>query len=119
MEHQASQNNLTERNVVEKSAISNLTYISKYGSASEYKLDESGGIAGVKSFEDLLEIVGTKGKWNYIIFFICSMCTFITPMQSITYQFLGATPDYWCHVGPLVEANWTLDQIFNLAIPSE
>ncbi|KAG7153824.1 Organic cation transporter protein-like 15, partial [Homarus americanus] len=32
-------------------------------------------------------------------------------------QFLGATPDYWCHIAPLVEANWTDQQILSLAIP--
>ncbi|XP_071525292.1 organic cation transporter protein-like [Panulirus ornatus] len=35
----------------------------------------------------------------------------------MSYQFLGATPDYWCHVAPLVEANWTQEQILSLAIP--
>ncbi|KAG7153956.1 Organic cation transporter protein-like 25 [Homarus americanus] len=32
-------------------------------------------------------------------------------------EFLGATPDYWCHIAPLVEANWTDQQILSLAIP--
>lgn len=44
--------------------------------------------------------------------------TFINPLQTINYQFLGATPDYWCHVPALVDANWTQEQILSLAIPN-
>ncbi|XP_066955024.1 organic cation transporter protein-like isoform X2 [Macrobrachium rosenbergii] len=83
-----------------------------------FKLDESGGVAGVKSFEDVLDIVGTTGKWNIVIFLLCSLSTFMSTLQSITYEFLGATPEYWCHVGPLVEANWTLEEILDLSLPS-
>lgn len=39
------------------------------------------------------------------------------PFASLSYQFLGATPEHWCHVAPLVQANWTQDQIRSLAIP--
>ncbi|XP_066955785.1 solute carrier family 22 member 6-like [Macrobrachium rosenbergii] len=32
-------------------------------------------------------------------------------------QFLGVTPNYWCHIGPLVDANWTQHQIVSLSMP--
>ncbi|KAG7155472.1 Organic cation transporter protein-like 16, partial [Homarus americanus] len=35
----------------------------------------------------------------------------------LSYQFLGATPDHWCHIQPLVEANWTQQQVLSFAIP--
>lgn len=35
----------------------------------------------------------------------------------MSYQFVGATPDHWCSVGPLREANWTQHQVLNFAIP--
>ncbi|KAK3883426.1 hypothetical protein Pcinc_012260 [Petrolisthes cinctipes] len=38
-------------------------------------------------------------------------------MQIMSYQLLGATPDYWCHVDQLLEANWTTQQILHFAIP--
>ncbi|KAK3881409.1 hypothetical protein Pcinc_014129 [Petrolisthes cinctipes] len=38
-------------------------------------------------------------------------------MQTMSYQVLGATPDYWCHVDQLLEANWTTQQILHFAIP--
>ncbi|KAK4312195.1 hypothetical protein Pmani_016350 [Petrolisthes manimaculis] len=48
---------------------------------------------------------------------MCAFSTFATPFSSISYQFLGATPDYWCHVSELMEANWTQEQIITFAIP--
>ncbi|XP_063846499.1 organic cation transporter protein-like isoform X2 [Scylla paramamosain] len=36
----------------------------------------------------------------------------------MTYHFLGATPDHWCSVQPLIDANWTTEQIISLAIPT-
>ncbi|KAG0714641.1 Solute carrier family 22 member 6 [Chionoecetes opilio] len=38
-------------------------------------------------------------------------------MQTLSYQFLGATPDYWCRLDSLLEAKWTREQIFSFAIP--
>ena len=38
-------------------------------------------------------------------------------LVSMSYQFLGATPDHWCRVESLKEANWTDQQILDLAIP--
>ncbi|XP_042865209.1 organic cation transporter protein-like [Penaeus japonicus] len=71
----------------------------------------------INTFEDLLELVGTRGRWNLRIFLICCAHMFACPFASVSYQFLGATPEHWCHVAPLVQANWTQDQIRALAIP--
>ncbi|KAK3892126.1 hypothetical protein Pcinc_004093 [Petrolisthes cinctipes] len=69
------------------------------------------------TFEDLLETAGTNGRWNILMFIMCSMQAFISPLQSLTYQFLGATPDHWCLVPQLHQANWTQHQVISLAIP--
>ncbi|KAK3850001.1 hypothetical protein Pcinc_043267 [Petrolisthes cinctipes] len=71
----------------------------------------------VTTFEDLLELVGTTGPWNVMIFFLCTYAIFVSPFMSMSYQFLGATPDHWCLVPVLVEANWTQQQILSIAIP--
>lgn len=36
----------------------------------------------------------------------------------MTYQMVGATPDHWCRVEPLLLANWTEEQITAFAIPT-
>ncbi|XP_076064207.1 organic cation transporter protein-like [Oratosquilla oratoria] len=69
------------------------------------------------SFEELLQFVGTNDRWNYFLFLICSMGAFISPLQNLSYQFLGATPDHWCRIEQLIKANWTQEQIINFAIP--
>ncbi|KAK4286870.1 hypothetical protein Pmani_040042 [Petrolisthes manimaculis] len=74
-------------------------------------------LSWVTTFEDLLKLVGTKGPWNVMIFFLCSYAFFLTAFNTMSYQFLGATPDHWCLVPVLVEANWTQQQILSIAIP--
>ncbi|XP_071526063.1 organic cation transporter protein-like [Panulirus ornatus] len=71
----------------------------------------------VNSFEDLLEVVGTSGRWNALNFTLCSLSVLLSPLHLLSYQFLGATPDHWCHIAPLEEANWTQEQILTLAVP--
>ncbi|KAK4307255.1 hypothetical protein Pmani_020968 [Petrolisthes manimaculis] len=39
------------------------------------------------------------------------------PMWYLSYQFLGTTPEYWCRVPELIEANWTQEQIISLSVP--
>ncbi|XP_068202121.1 organic cation transporter protein-like isoform X2 [Palaemon carinicauda] len=63
-------------------------------------------------------MVGTHGRWNFTIFFICSLGAFANVFQSITYEFLGVTPNYWCHIEALIDANWTQQQIAFLSLPS-
>lgn len=43
--------------------------------------------------------------------------TFMSPLQTLSYEFLGATPEHWCKVQPLLDANWTQHQVLSLAIP--
>ncbi|XP_063859597.1 solute carrier family 22 member 7-like [Scylla paramamosain] len=71
----------------------------------------------VTTFEDILNFVGTRGRWNVmlLLLYICTSC--VTAMQTLSYQFLGATPDHWCHVEPLIQAGWTQEQILDFAIP--
>ncbi|KAK3894891.1 hypothetical protein Pcinc_001339 [Petrolisthes cinctipes] len=72
----------------------------------------------LSTFEDLLQaVIGQRGRWNYLLFFICSYGSLLPAMQTMSYQVLGATPDYWCHVDQLLEANWTTQQILHFAIP--
>ncbi|XP_042229968.1 uncharacterized protein LOC121871620, partial [Homarus americanus] len=75
-------------------------------------------LSKVTSLEELLQIVAPHGRWHFFIITLCAFNGFVGPWSAMTYQFLGATPDYWCLVAPLVEANWTQEQIFNLAIPT-
>ncbi|KAB7503935.1 Solute carrier family 22 member 24, partial [Armadillidium nasatum] len=65
--------------------------------------------------EDLLTAAGTNGWRNYLIFFGCAWGSFVTPLHILSYQFLGATPDYWCHIPELVQANWTHEQIIRIS----
>nr|XP_045612558.1 organic cation transporter-like protein [Procambarus clarkii] len=74
-------------------------------------------VSRVTTFEELMVLVGSGGRWNLTLFTLCALSAFVTPWSAMTYQFLGITPDYWCHVAPLVAANWTTQQILALAIP--
>ncbi|XP_068202333.1 solute carrier family 22 member 7-like [Palaemon carinicauda] len=71
----------------------------------------------LQKFEDLLEMINPWGCWNVTILILGCYCTFMNPLQLISYQFLGATPNYWCHVEALHDANWTTEEIISLAIP--
>ncbi|XP_071526276.1 solute carrier family 22 member 13-like [Panulirus ornatus] len=87
------------------------------GEAALTNVESVDGAENIATFENLLQLVGTSGRWNYLILIACSICTFTSVLQMMSYQFLGATPDHWCHVTPLVEANWTEEQILSFAIP--
>lgn len=104
----------------DKVPLDSLDSINSDGKPEEGQLEE-GPVAdtGIKTFEDLLEIIGTFGRWNIITFFIINFCTFVGPFQFISYEFIGATPDYWCRVESLMDANWTQHEILNLAIPTK
>ncbi|XP_064103328.1 beta-alanine transporter-like [Macrobrachium nipponense] len=69
------------------------------------------------SFQYFLDLVGTSGPWNYLVFLLCATYSFVSPFQSLSYQFLGDTPDHWCHIPELVDANWTDLQILRFAVP--
>ncbi|XP_076032892.1 solute carrier family 22 member 7-like [Oratosquilla oratoria] len=67
--------------------------------------------------EYLLELSGSPGRWNYFVFFLAFLGGFPLPFQQLSYQFLGYTPDFWCHIETLRDANWTTEQIIDIAIP--
>ncbi|XP_064105526.1 organic cation transporter protein-like [Macrobrachium nipponense] len=98
-------------------ALKDLVYVSKTGKPEDFKLDEDGGVSGISSFEDVLEMIDPTGRWNLATLIVCSMGSIVLASQTITYQFLGSTPEHWCHVEQLTAANWTQEQILDLAIP--
>ncbi|XP_066986623.1 organic cation transporter protein-like isoform X1 [Macrobrachium rosenbergii] len=101
----------------ENSAILEVVEICKNGTPDQFKLDEHGCVVGVTGFEDLLEMMNPFGRWNIITLLASCLGVIVLPFQAITYQFLGDTPEYWCQVDALNEANWTQQQIIDLAIP--
>ncbi|XP_064105109.1 organic cation transporter protein-like [Macrobrachium nipponense] len=45
-------------------ALKDLVYVSKTGKPEDFKLDEDGGVSGISSFEDVLEMIDPTGRWN-------------------------------------------------------
>ena len=43
--------------------------------------------------------------------------SFVSPLHTMSYQFLGAIPKHWCHLDALIQANWSTQQILNLSLP--
>ncbi|XP_076034208.1 solute carrier family 22 member 7-like [Oratosquilla oratoria] len=70
-----------------------------------------------QTFEDLLELAGTNGIWNYGIITLIYLGGIPSALIVLSYQFVGATPEYWCHIPALHDANWTDQQIRDFAIP--
>ncbi|XP_063840969.1 organic cation transporter protein-like isoform X2 [Scylla paramamosain] len=68
-------------------------------------------------FEDIMNMVGSRGRWNVCLFLVCSFSTLLNALITMSYQFFGVTPDHWCRVESLKEANWTDQQILDFAIP--
>ncbi|GAB6030972.1 hypothetical protein CHUAL_007795 [Chamberlinius hualienensis] len=76
------------------------------------------------SFEDVLDYVGSEGRWQLFMFAITSMCGFFIAFHSLSSMFLAATPDHWCAV---TEANnqsnwglnWTDERVKEFTIPIE
>ncbi|KAK8407772.1 hypothetical protein O3P69_002367 [Scylla paramamosain] len=77
----------------------------------------SNALPNITNFEDIQQLVGTKGRWNLFLLLLCSYSSFDTAMYKLSYQFLGATPDHWCRFDSLLQANWTQEQIVSFAIP--
>ncbi|KAF2368837.1 Major facilitator sugar transporter-like [Trinorchestia longiramus] len=69
------------------------------------------------SVDDVFEMVGTKGALNILIFIACSAVGLMTPMQVMSADFLGKSAPHWCAVQPLLDANWTAEQIRNFSSP--
>ncbi|GAB6029326.1 hypothetical protein CHUAL_005093 [Chamberlinius hualienensis] len=68
-------------------------------------------------------MVGTHGKWQWLLFFLTSMSGFFVSFQQIGAVFLAATPDHWCSVNHYEAAlndrnlNWTLQEVKDTFIP--
>ncbi|XP_076034218.1 organic cation transporter protein-like [Oratosquilla oratoria] len=89
---------------------------------SEQTVDNANKAAQVSSvelytFEYLLSLVGENGIWNISMFLLIFIGPYISTFTVISYQFLGATPDYWCQIQELIDANWTTSQIIDFALP--
>ncbi|XP_076034212.1 organic cation transporter protein-like isoform X2 [Oratosquilla oratoria] len=69
------------------------------------------------TFEDFWGLAGTRGLWNYATMILLHIGSIPSALYVLSYQFLGATPDYWCHIQELHDAHWTPQQIIDFAIP--
>ncbi|XP_050697336.1 solute carrier family 22 member 3-like isoform X2 [Eriocheir sinensis] len=67
--------------------------------------------------EDLLEIAGARGKWTSRAILLCAAVTFVVPLQAMSYQVLGGTPQHWCQPAALAAADWTPQQVYALVVP--
>ncbi|XP_076034524.1 solute carrier family 22 member 3-like [Oratosquilla oratoria] len=72
---------------------------------------------GNSSFEEFLSLAGNNGRWHFGFILLLYIGGMPSAFLVMSYQFLGATPDYWCHVQELHDANWTTQQIIDFAIP--
>ncbi|XP_076034797.1 uncharacterized protein LOC143021277 isoform X2 [Oratosquilla oratoria] len=72
---------------------------------------------GDSTFEDVLNLAGSNGFWNHGLFILIYLGAIPSAFEVLSYQFLGYTPEYWCHIQELHDANWTSQQIIDFAIP--
>ncbi|XP_050703165.1 organic cation transporter protein-like [Eriocheir sinensis] len=85
---------------------------------SEAKTDKDDPLAAATTFEDLMRVASPRGRWALRVVVLCALGNLPGPSSSMTYQLVGATPDHWCRVAPLLRANWTDQQIITFAIPT-
>ncbi|GAB6030974.1 hypothetical protein CHUAL_007797 [Chamberlinius hualienensis] len=76
------------------------------------------------SFEDVLDYVGSRGRWQMFMFVITSMSGFFGSFHHLGSMFLAATPDHWCAVTDASNqsnwgANWTDERVKQYTIPVE
>lgn len=74
------------------------------------------------SFENVLDLVGSRGRWQAILFIITSLTGFFNAFHHLGSMFLAATPDHWCTIPDsdnesLWSANWTGGRVKQYAIP--
>ncbi|XP_076034210.1 solute carrier family 22 member 3-like [Oratosquilla oratoria] len=74
-------------------------------------------VQGDSSFEEFMSLAGNGGRWHVGFIFLVYIGGIPSAFMVLAYQFLGATPEYWCHVQELHDANWTTQQIIDFAIP--
>lgn len=77
--------------------------------------------AGKKpKFEDLLNMIGSEGKWQIMIFLFTWIEGLLIGCHHLSSSFLGASMEHWCntsHISELDRLNWTPDQKKQYAIP--
>jgi OCT family organic cation transporter-like MFS transporter 4/5 len=69
-------------------------------------------------FEDILSLVGDKGRWQYTIFLLTWIEGILIGFHHLSSVFLGYTPSHWCKLGDLgLPEDWSLEQKQNFSIP--
>lgn len=75
----------------------------------------------INSFDDILKLVGTHGKWQIMVFFLTALTGFFVAFHNMGAVFLAATPKHWCSSSEfkILKNNysWTEDDIKNVFIP--
>lgn len=72
------------------------------------------------TFEDILSIVGDKGRWQYKIFLLTWIEGILIGFHHLSSVFLGYTPTHHCRLGDLaLPEGWSLEQKQNYSIPRE
>jgi len=70
------------------------------------------------TFEDILSLVGDKGRWQYKIFLLTWIEGVLIGFHHLSSVFLGYTPKHWCKLGDLpLPGEWSLEQKKNFSIP--
>jgi len=70
------------------------------------------------TFEDILSLVGDKGRWQYKIFLLTWIEGVLIGFHHLSSVFLGYTPKHWCKLGDLpLPDEWSLEQKKNFSIP--
>lgn len=70
------------------------------------------------TFEDILSLVGDKGRWQYKIFLLTWIEGVLIGFHHLSSVFLGYTPKHWCTLGDLpLPDEWSLEQKKNFSIP--
>lgn len=70
------------------------------------------------TFEDILSLVGDKGRWQYKIFLLTWIEGVLIGFHHLSSVFLGYTPKHWCKLGDLpLPDKWSLEQKKNFSIP--
>lgn len=70
------------------------------------------------TFEDILSLVGDKGRWQYKIFLLTWIEGVLIGFHHLSSVFLGYTPKHWCKLGDLpLPDEWSLEQKKNFTIP--
>jgi len=71
-----------------------------------------------KKFEDLLSMVGDRGRWQYTIFLFTWIEGVLIGFHHLSSVFLGFTPEHWCSLEEIsFPGSWSQDQRKNYSIP--